>query len=72
MVIRGKIHHIVHNKLRPPKVYLSLEEPFLPGVQRKLVELDALGILADESLEKILEKAAAIADRKVKEMEPEE
>ena len=28
LAVKGKLHRIVHNKLKPPEVYITLEEPF--------------------------------------------
>ena len=36
MVIEGKIHHIVHDKLKPPEVYISLKESFSPEIKKQL------------------------------------
>lgn len=60
LVIKGKMYRIVHNKLKPPEVYVSLKEPLPPfeiGVE--LAE-------ADVQLEarRILDEAAAVAERR--------
>ena len=34
IVIKGKIHFIVHSKLEPPAVYISLKEPLPPKLRR--------------------------------------
>jgi hypothetical protein len=63
LAIKGKIHRVVHNKLRPPEVYVTLEEPLPPeaAVERKLV---------NEEVEKILDEAAVIAERGYSEKQP--
>lgn len=71
MVVKGRIHRIIHNKLRPSEVYLSLEEPFHPNVLKALTEADILES-SEKDVQKILEEAAAIAEERKKEMEPEE
>jgi len=71
MVVKGKIHRIVHNKLKPPEVYLSLKEPFHPDILKALIEVD-LSEAAAKDARKILEEAAAIAEKRIREMESEE
>jgi hypothetical protein len=39
IVVRGKAHWLVHDKLEPPEVYLSLTEPLLSEDVRTLIEL---------------------------------
>jgi hypothetical protein len=39
MAFRGKAHWLVHDKLEPPEVYLSLTEPLPPEDVRMLIEL---------------------------------
>ena len=54
MAIKGKIHRIVHNKLKPPEVYISLYE-FMPAMfQEELFE---------ENVQKILREAETIAEQ---------
>jgi len=70
MVIKGMIHRIVHNKLKPPEVYISLEETLFPGV---LSILDKLGISKakdNDGVDRILEEAAAVAETKTQEESP--
>jgi hypothetical protein len=60
LVIKGKMHRIVHNKLKPPEVYVSLEEPLPPfGIGVELAE-------ADVQLEarRILDEAATVAEQR--------
>ncbi len=63
LAIEGKIHRVVHNKLKPPEVYVTLEEPLPPetAVEREL---------ANEEVEKILEEAALFAGRINRERQP--
>jgi hypothetical protein len=56
MAIKGKIHRIVHNKLKPPEVYITLEEPLPP-------EATAERKIANEEVERILEEAASLAEQ---------
>jgi len=60
MAVKGKIHRIVHNKLTPPEVYISLEESLPPEImiENKIV---------DEDVSRILEEAASVAEQNVKE-----
>jgi hypothetical protein len=60
MVIKEKIHRIVHNKLKPPDVYISLQEPLLPFE----VEMELAKAQVKAEAQKILQEAAAIAERK--------
>ena len=71
MVVKGKIHRIVHNKLKPPEVYLSVKEPFHPDILKALIEVD-ISEVAEKDARKILEEAAAIAEKRIREMESEE
>jgi hypothetical protein len=71
MVVKEKIHRIVHNKLKPPQVYLSLKEPFHPDILNALIEVDT-SKAAKKEAQKILEEAAAIAEKRIREMESEE
>jgi len=57
MAIKGKIHRIVHNKLKPPEVYISLYE-FLPAMFREG--------LFEEDVQKILLDAQAIVEHRGK------
>jgi hypothetical protein len=64
MVIKGKIYRVVHNKLEPPEVYISLEELLYPEIMRDLLEAEVSESRAEDS-EAILREAAAIADKKM-------
>jgi len=68
MAVKGKIHRIVHNKLRPPEVYISLQEPLPPETLRNIIEID-ISEAATEDARKILEEAAAVAEKRMKEGE---
>jgi hypothetical protein len=56
MAVKGKIYRIVHNKLKPPEVYVSLEEPFPVYA---LMEDE----IANSETSRILEEAASLAER---------
>lgn len=47
MAIKGKIHRIVHNKLKPPEVYISLYESLPATFQEELYEEDVRKILLE-------------------------
>jgi len=70
MVVKGKIYRVVHDKLEPPEVYLTLKEPFHPDVLKALVEVDVSEVV-EKDARKILEEAAAIAEERIREMESE-
>ena len=55
MAVKGKIHRIVHNKIKPSEVYISLEEP-LPVYA--LMENE----ISNSETSKILEEAASVAE----------
>ena len=67
MVIKGKIHFIVHSKLETPAVYVSLREPLPPEVAKILIEAFIQVKAAEEDAQKILEEAAALAENRIKE-----
>ena len=67
MVIKGKIHYVVHSKLKPPEVYISLEEPLPPEIAKILIEAFIQMKVAEKDAQKILEEAAALAENKIKE-----
>lgn len=64
MVIEGKIHHVVHDQLKPPEVYISLKESFSPKIKKQLDRLLTIKEL-DEDTRKILEEAALFAEKKM-------
>lgn len=57
LAVKGKIHRVVHNKIRPPEVYVTLEEPLPPeaSVEREI---------ARGEVERILKEAASVAKYK--------
>jgi hypothetical protein len=63
MAIKGKIHRIVHNKLKPPEVYISLEESLpIDAVMEKQI--------AGDEARRILEEAASVAERRSRDAWP--
>jgi hypothetical protein len=56
MAVKGKIYRIVHNKLNPPEVYISLEEslPIQPMIEDQI---------ANDEARRILEEAASVAEQ---------
>jgi hypothetical protein len=65
MVIKGKIYRIVHNKLKPPEVYVSLEELLYPEIMRDLLEAQGSESTVEDP-QTILKEAAAIAEQRRK------
>jgi hypothetical protein len=55
MAVKGKIHRIVHNKLKPPEVYIGLEES-LP------IHMIIEDQIANDEAKRILEEAASVAE----------
>jgi hypothetical protein len=55
MAVKGKIHRIVHNKLKPPEVYIGLEESlsFHSMIEDQIANDEAM---------RILEEAASVAE----------
>lgn len=66
MVVKGKIHYVIHSKLKPPEAYISLREPLPPEIDKVLLEAFVQMKAAKEDVQKILEEAAAIAGQKSK------
>jgi hypothetical protein len=56
MAVKGKLHRVVHHKLKPPEVYVTLQEPLPPEA---MVE----GETTQEEITRILEEAASLADK---------
>jgi len=54
LAIKGKIHRVVHNRLKPPEVYITLEEPLFNGI---IFQNDK----ANE-VDEILQEAASLAE----------
>ncbi len=67
MVIKGKAHYVVHSKLKPPEVYISLKEPLPPETAKILLEAFIQMKATKESAQKILEEAATLAEKRIKE-----
>jgi hypothetical protein len=65
MVIKGRIYRIVHNKLKPPEVYISLEELLYPEIMRDLLEAEVKEKVEND-VQRILEEAAAAAENRTK------
>ena len=57
MAVKNRIHRIVHNKLKPAEVYITLQEPLLPEVM-----IDTR--VSTREVERILEEAASLANQK--------
>jgi hypothetical protein len=55
MAVKDRIHRIVHNKLKPAEVYITLEEPLPPEarVDREVTQGE---------VKRILQEAASLAD----------
>lgn len=67
MIIKGKIHYVVHSKLEPPAVYISLKENLPPETEKILLEAFIQMKTAEEDAQKILEEAATLAEKRIKE-----
>lgn len=63
MAVRGKIHRVLHNKLKPPEVYVSLREPDWSNIRRDLIEVDDSQMIKEDAV-KILEEASRIAEER--------
>jgi hypothetical protein len=57
MAVKGRLHRIVHSKLKPPEVYITLEEPLPP---ESAMESE----VTNKEVARILEEAASIAHEK--------
>jgi len=65
-VLKGKIHRIVHNRLDPPEVYISLKEPLPPHeILKTLMEVE-VSEAVEKDAQKILDEAAAIAENRIR------
>ncbi|MDH5460426.1 MAG: hypothetical protein OEW71_05280 [Candidatus Bathyarchaeota archaeon] len=67
MAIKGKIHYVIHSKLEPPEVYISLKEPLPPEIAKILLEAFIQMNAAEEDAQKILDEATALAEKRIKE-----
>jgi hypothetical protein len=65
MGIKGKIHYIVHSKLEPPEVYISLKELLPPEIAKTLIQAFIQMKAREEDVQKILDEAASIAKQKI-------
>jgi hypothetical protein len=63
--IKGRIHFVVHGKLEPPEVYISLKEPLPPEIAKILLEALIQMKAGEEDVQKILKEAASVAERKI-------
>jgi len=63
MGIKGKIHYIVHSKLEPPEVYISLKELLPPEIAKTLIQAFIQMKAREEDVQKILDEAASIAEQ---------
>jgi hypothetical protein len=63
MVIKGKIFRVVHQKLKPPEVYVSLDEQ-LPSFD---VSVGLSEAVVKAEAHEILREAAAVAERRTSE-----
>lgn len=69
MAVKGKIYRIVHNKLKPAEVYITLDELLYPEIMRDLLEAGHSASTV-ENPERILQEAAAVAEQKMKDDSP--
>jgi len=65
MGIKGKIHYIVHSKLEPPEVYISLKELLPPEIAKTIIQAFIQMKAREEDVQKILDEAASIAKQKI-------
>jgi hypothetical protein len=56
MAVKGELHRIVHSKLKPPEVYITLEEPLPP-------ESAVQSEVTNEEVARILKEAASLAGK---------
>lgn len=67
MVVKGEIHYIVHSKLEPPEVYISLKESLHPEISKVLIDALVQARNVEEDAKRILKEAEKIAEEKRKE-----
>jgi len=69
LMVKGKIHYIVHNRLEPPQVYISLVGPLPPEGNSDFMEA---GVPEDFTKEAsaILQEAAKVAEKRIRERFP--
>lgn len=58
MAVKNRVHRIVHNKLKPAEVYITVEEPLPPEVR--------IDKVSHGEVKRILEEAASLADHLTK------
>jgi len=63
MVIKGEIHYVVHSKLEPPEVYISLKELLPPEIVKTLIQAFIQMKARKEDVQKILDEAASIIEQ---------
>ncbi len=66
MTVKGRIHFIVHDKLEPPEVYMSLKDPIPPETTKILLEAFNQVKTSNKDVKKILDQAADVAEQKSK------
>jgi len=67
MVVKTEIHYVVHSKLEPPEVYISLKELLPPEITKILLEAHIQMKAGEEDAQKILDEAAAVPEKRIKE-----
>jgi hypothetical protein len=70
MVVKGKVHRLVHDKLDPPEVYVSLMEPLPPDLVRGFIELSSSRRIERET-SAILREAASVAEQRIRQKYPD-
>ena len=63
MVMKGEIHYVVHSKLEPPEVYISLKELLPPEIVKTLIQAFIQMKARKEDVQKILDEAASIIEQ---------
>lgn len=66
MVIGGRVYYVIHDKFESPRSYLSLKEPLPSEVSKVLIEALSESTTAEDDVKRILEEAAAIAARRIR------
>ena len=59
MAVKNRVHRIVHNKLKPAEVYITMEEPLPPEAR---IDRE----VSHGEVKRILEEAASLADHLTK------
>lgn len=70
LITKNKIQYVFHNKLKTPEVYITLKEPltWVCGLKTQLSDVDVQVEKTEDDVKKILEEAAALAEKQSKEM----